>query len=94
MTEWSGSSCSAWEVAECAGSLAGKGVKHANNNILSYYFLVTIAACVAAGITWGAELAGCIGAAVGTADACYECICDVIEFLGMGSCQTASLKEK
>merc|ERR1712087_627195 len=68
MAEWSGSSCSAWEVAECAGSLA-----------------VTIAACVAAGITWGAELAGCIGAAVGTADACYECICDVIEFLGMGS---------
>merc|ERR1719378_898681 len=51
MTEWSGSSCSAWEVAECAGSLA-----------------VTIAACVASGITWGAALAGCIGSAIGVAD--------------------------
>merc|ERR1712215_385014 len=69
MTEWSGSSCSAWEIAECAGSLA-----------------VTIAACVASGITLGAALAGCIGSAIGVADMCYPCICDVIEFLGMGSC--------
>merc|ERR1711915_269560 len=54
MTEWSGSSCSAWEIAECAGSLA-----------------VTIAACVASGITLGAALAGCIGSAIGVADMCY-----------------------
>merc|ERR1712223_435624 len=42
----------------------------------------TIATCVAAGFTLGLELAGCIG----TADVCYDCICEVIEWLEMGTC--------
>merc|ERR1711892_195144 len=46
----------------------------------------TVAACVLAGADWGLTLAGCIGAAIGAGDTCYPCICDVIEWLHMGSC--------
>merc|ERR1712002_1344871 len=43
----------------------------------------TIAACIAAGLTAGAELVGCISAAIGTANTCYDCICAVLQSMGI-----------
>ena len=73
-----------WESSQMLSLGFGSSLKPCHTNV--YKCSGTIAACVAAGITWGAELAGCIGAAIGTADVCYQCVCDVIEWLGMGSC--------
>ena len=91
MTEWTGVGCSAWDVVTCAGTLAGQYPPTYPNQrctcfITMLKFIGTIAACIASGITWGAALAECITGIIGTADACWGCVCDVIEWLEMGSC--------
>merc|ERR1712241_711739 len=43
----------------------------------------TIAACIAAGLTFGAELVGCISAAIGAGHTCYDCICAVLQAMGI-----------
>merc|ERR1711997_100846 len=43
----------------------------------------TIAACIAAGLTAGLEMVGCISAAIGTGHDCYDCICWVLQYMGI-----------
>ena len=45
-----------------------------------------IAECVATGINVPGFLAQCMAEEIGAEDECYPCICDVLNYLGMGPC--------
>ena len=86
-----GITCPISEVVECTSKLAGNKMKlfwvsGISINLHMKPGLGIIAECVATGINVPGFLAQCMAEEIGAEDECYPCICDVLNYLGMGPC--------